>query len=99
MTNAKCLSNSCIGYKLLFFRKHFYLDMDSDLKQSVVRLSVNRLDLEQKVILDNVHSLLNVRTSVSETFSLNQINTMINNVFTSCITLCLFYWIFYCIYS
>ena len=36
--------------------------MDSDLKLSVARLSVNRLDLTQQVILDNILSLLNVRT-------------------------------------
>ena len=40
--------------------------MDSDLKLSVARLSVNRLDLTQQVILDNILSLLNVRTGVSE---------------------------------
>ena len=42
------------------------VDMDSDLKQSVASLSVNRLDLTQQVILDNILSLLNVRTGVSE---------------------------------
>ena len=40
--------------------------MDSDLKLSVARLSVNRLDLAQLIILDNIISLLNVRTGVSE---------------------------------
>ena len=40
--------------------------MDSDLKLSVACLSVNRLDLKQQVILDNIRSLLNVRTGVSE---------------------------------
>ena len=49
---------------LVFFSNHFSLDMDSDLKQSVARLSVNRLDLTQQVILDNIRSLLNVRTGV-----------------------------------
>ena len=54
--------------------------MDSDLKLCVARLSVNRLDLAQQVILDNILSLLNVKTGVSEIeiFSLNQVNTMIN---------------------
>ena len=82
MKNAKYSSNSCIGYKLSFFRNHFYLDMDSDLKLSVARLSVNRLDLTQQVPLDNI--LLNVRTGVSEIeiFSLNQVNTMINYLST-----------------
>ena len=58
--------------------------MDSDLKLSVARLSVNRLDLTQQVILDNILSLLNVRTGVSEIeiFSLNQVNTMINYLST-----------------
>ena len=58
--------------------------MDSDLKLSVARLSVNILDLTQQVILDNILSLLNIRTGVSEIeiFSLNQVNTMINNVST-----------------
>ena len=54
--NAKYSSNSCIGYKLSFFRNHFYLDMESDLKLSVARLSVNRLDLTQQVTLDNILS-------------------------------------------
>ena len=40
--------------------------MDSVLKLSVARLSVNRLDLTQQVILDNILSLLNVRTGLSE---------------------------------
>ena len=84
MNNAKYSSNSCIGYKLSFFRNHFYLDMESDLKLSVARLSVNRLDLTQQVTLDNILSLLNVRTGVSEIeiFSLNQVNTMINYLST-----------------
>ena len=53
--------------------------MDSDLKLSVARLSVNRLDLTQQVILDNILSLLNARTGVSKivNFSLNQVNTII----------------------
>ena len=58
--------------------------MESDLKLSVARLSVNRLDLTQHVTLDNILSLLNVRTGVSEIeiFSLNQVNTIINYLST-----------------
>ena len=58
--------------------------MDSDLKPSVARLSVNRLDLTQQVTFDNILSLLNVRTGVSEIeiFCLNQVNTMINYLST-----------------
>ena len=84
MNNAKYPSNFCIGYKLSFFRNHFYLGMDSDLNLSVARLFVNRLDLTQQVTLDNILSLLNVRTGVSEIeiFSLNQVNTMINYLST-----------------
>ena len=84
MNNEKYSSNSCIGYKLSFFRNHFDLDMDSDLKLSVARLSVNRLDLAHQVILDNILSFLNVRTGVSEieNFSLNQVNTVINYLST-----------------
>ena len=80
MNNVKYSSNSCIRYKLIFFRNDFYFDMYSDLKQFVTRLSVNRLDLTQQVILDNILSLLNVRTDVRENehFSLNQVNTLIN---------------------
>ena len=84
MNNAKYSSNSCIGYKLSFFRNHFYLDMDSDLKLSIARLFINILDLTQQVILDNILSLLNVRTGVSEIeiFSLNHDNTLINYLST-----------------
>ena len=59
--------------------------MDSDLKQSVARLFVKRLDLAQQSILDNIRSLLNVRTDVSpiENFSLNQVNTIINYISTA----------------
>ena len=53
-----------LDINLVFFRNHFYLDMESDLKLSVARLSVNRLDLTQQVTLDNILSLLNVRTGV-----------------------------------
>ena len=66
MNTAKYSSNFCIGSKLNFFRNHFYMGMDSDLKLIVAGLSVNRLDLAQQVILDNILSLCNVRTSVSE---------------------------------
>ena len=54
--------------------------MDFDLKQPVAHLSVNRLDLAQQGILDNLLSLLNVKIGVSEieNFSLNQVSTMIN---------------------
>ena len=84
MNNVKYSSNSSIGYKLSFFRNHLHLDMDSNLKLSVARLSVNRLDLTQQVILDNILSLLNVRTGVSEIeiFCLNQVNAMINYLST-----------------
>ena len=59
--------------------------MDSDLKQSVARLSVNRLDITEQVILDNILSILNVITGVSEigNFILNQVNTMINYLSTA----------------
>ena len=58
--------------------------MDSDLKQSVARLSVNRLDITEQVVLDNILSILNVITGVSEigNFILNQVNTMINYLST-----------------
>ena len=73
-----------LDINLVFFRNHFYLDMDSDLKLAVARLSVNRLDLTQQVILDNILSLFNAKTGVSkiEIFSLNQVNTMINYLST-----------------
>ena len=73
-----------LDINLVFFINHFYLDMDSDLKLSVARLSVNRLDITQQVLLDNILSLLNVRTGVSEIeiFSLNQVNIMINYIST-----------------
>ena len=86
MNNAKYSSNSCIGYKFsFFFRNHFYFAMDSDLKLSVARLSVNRLDLAQQGIFVNLLSPLNVRTGVSEieNFSFNQVNTMINYLSTA----------------
>ena len=77
MNNAKYSSNPCIGYKLSFFRNHFYLDMDSHLKLFIARLSVNRLDPAQQIIFDNrpILSFLNVKTDVSEieNFSLNQV--------------------------
>ena len=59
--------------------------MDSDLKLSVARLSVNRLDLTQQVTLDNILLLMNVGTGVNEILncSLNQVNTMMNDVFTA----------------
>ena len=60
--------------------------MDSDIKLSVARLSVNSLDIAHQVILDNILSLLTVRrTGVSEIeiFSLNQVNTLINYLSTS----------------
>ena len=84
MNNAKYSSNYCIIYKLRFFINHFYLVMDSDLKPSVARLSVNRLDLTQQVILDNILSLFNAKTGVSEieNFRLNQVNTIINYLST-----------------
>ena len=78
MNNAKYSSNSCIGYIIS------YLDMDSDLKQSIAGLSVNKLDLAQKGIHDNLLSLLNVRTGMSdEKFRLNQVNTMKNYLSTA----------------
>ena len=65
MNNAKYSYNSCIGYKLSFFRNHFYLDMDSDLKLSVALLSVNRLDLTQQVILDNIIIIISLFTHIN----------------------------------
>ena len=61
----------------MFFINQFYLDMCSDLKRSFVRLSVNRLDLSEQVILDNLFSPLYVRIDVHQisNFSLNEVNT------------------------
>ena len=51
--------------------------MDSDLKQSVARLYVNRIDLAKQVMLDNILSPLNVWTDVNKIENFNHVNTII----------------------
>ena len=52
--------------------------MDSDLKLSVADFSWNRIGLVQQVILDNILSLLNGRTGVSEIENLS-LNSQYND--------------------
>ena len=60
---------------------NFYFDMDSDLKQSVVRLSVNRLDPAQQVIF--------VRTGVNKNVKYYSESTEYNDTFSLAFTVCI----------
>ena len=73
MNNGKYSSYSCIGYKLLFYTS-FYLDMGSELKLSIARLSVNILHLEQQFLLNNLRSPVRTVVRQVENFESNHYN-------------------------
>ena len=82
---------------IVFFR--FYYDMDSDLKQYVALLSVNRLDLAQHYILNHLLLILNARAGVSQIdqFILESCQNNDNYLFTAWVRLWLqyLYFIYY----
>ena len=84
INNASYTANTCIGYKLSFYRNVYYLDMCSNLKLSVARLSIDTLDQNQHVI-SNLMTLLNVRSghNVINNLHYDQVDILINYLSTT----------------
>ena len=78
--NALYNSNTCIGYKLAFYRYKFDIDLSSNMKNSIARMSASELNCDQLAIVSNLTSLINVRSGneVINDFTTKEVNYMIN---------------------
>ena len=61
MNNAVYNSNTCIGYKLSFFRNTFCLDMKCKLISAITLIRNAHFDVHEQAIVDTLIALIDVR--------------------------------------
>ena len=54
-------SNTCIGYKLAFYRYRYNIGMYSNVNSSIKLLSASNISDEQVAIVNNLSTLLSVK--------------------------------------
>ena len=71
-------SNTCIGYKLAFYRYRYNIDMHSNM------LSSSNLSDEQVAIVNNLSTLLSVKSGSHNIngFNFNEVNDLIHHIST-----------------
>ena len=82
ISNALYNSNTCIGYKLAFFRYMFNIDMDSNINSSISRLSICSMNDNQTAIVNNLKTLISVKggSHVINGFTTNEINDLVDQL-------------------
>ena len=84
LNNALYNSNTCIGYKLAFYRYTcmFNIDMDSNINSSISRLSICSMNDNQTAIVNNLKTLISVkgRSQVINGFTTNKINDLVDQL-------------------
>ena len=77
-------SNTCIGYKLAFYRYRYNLDMHSNINYSIKLLSSSNLSDEQVAIVNNLSTLLSVISGSHDIhgFNFNEVNDLIHHIST-----------------
>ena len=82
MNNAVYNSNTCIGYKLSFFRNTFCLDMKCKLTRAITLIRNVHLNVNEQAIVDTLIALIDVRAGhlVIDHFSNDDIVNMINEL-------------------
>ena len=82
ISNALYNANTCIGYKLAFFRYMFNIDMDSNINPSISRLSICSMNDNQTTIVNNLKTLISVKggSHVINCFTTNEINDLVDQL-------------------
>ena len=82
MNNAVYNSNTCIGYKLIFFRNTFCLDMKCKLISAITLIRNAHLDVHEQAIVDTLIALIDVRAGrmIIDNFNNVDIVNMINEL-------------------
>ena len=82
MNNSVYNSNTCIGYKLSFFRNTFCLDMKCKLTRAITLIRNVHLNVNEQAIVDTLIALIDVRAGhlVIDHFSNDDIVNMINEL-------------------
>ena len=80
-------SNTCIDYKLAFYRYRYNIDMYSNINSSINLLSASntRISDEQQVaIVNNLSTLLSVKSGSHDIigFNFNEVNDLIHHIST-----------------
>ena len=64
-------SNTCIGYKLAFYRYRYNIDMYSNINYSIKLLSASNINDEQVAIVNNLSTLLSVKSGSHDIIGFN----------------------------
>ena len=73
-------SNTCIGYKLAFYRYMYSIDIYYTINSNIKLLSGSNINDEQIAIVNNLSTLLSVRSGNNyiNDFTLNKVNDLLN---------------------
>ena len=82
MNNAVYNSNTCIGYKLSFFRNTFCIDMKCELTRAITLIRNVHLNVNEQAIVDTLIALIDVRAGqlVIDHFNNDDIVNMITEL-------------------
>ena len=82
MKMALVTSNTCIGYTLDFYRYRHNIDMQSNINSSIKLLSPSNISDEQVVIVNNLSTLLSVKSGSHDIngFNFNEVNDLIHHI-------------------
>ena len=77
-------SNTCIGYKLAFYTYMYSIDIYRTINFSIMQLSGSNINDEQIAIVNNLSTLLSVRSGNNyiNDFTLIEVNDLINYLTT-----------------
>ena len=74
-------SNTCIGYKLAFYRYRYNIDMHSNINSSIKLLSSSIISDEQVAVVNNLSTLLSGSHDING-FNFNEVNHLIQHIST-----------------
>ena len=77
-------SNTCIGYKLAFYRYRYNIDLHSNINSSIKLLSSSNISDEQVAIVNNLSTLLSVKSGSHDIngFNFIEVNDLIHHIST-----------------
>ena len=75
-------SNTCIGYRLSFFRNTFSLDMKCKLTRAITLIKNVHFNVHERAIVDTLIAVIDIRTGhlVIDHFNNDDIVNMINEL-------------------
>ena len=77
-------SNTCIGYKLAFYRYMYNIDMYSNINSNIKLICASNISEEQVTIVNNLSTLLSVKSGSHDinSFNFNKVNDLIHHIST-----------------